>query len=227
MKLDPFIKAAIHFKTGLPSSYMVLDTETTGFHPSTCAVLDYGMVMVKDREVVSSFSQYIKRPEDMLKRGAEAEKVHKITPEKLEREGVEPDAFIPDFMRMINAYVRGGGLVVGYNFLNFDMGFFQADAAAHGVEFEVKEEDVFDLGLMMKAALFEITPITEETLHEYCARVNRVYGAKGQKWNLKFASETLKIEYDKSKLHGAEMDCKVCHMIIENIRTQIEELTHA
>lgn len=96
-------------------TFVVCDTELTGFDRKRDEIISIGAVLIRDLQIDlgATFHQYI-RPRNL--QHTEATLIHRITPEQLA--GAPPlEEVLPDFIKF-----SGNGLMVGH-FVELDMGF--------------------------------------------------------------------------------------------------------
>ncbi len=107
-----------------PSSYAVIDIETTGLAPEKNEIIEIGAVKIAEHEVIDTFkvlvaSQSVIPPN--------IERLTGITGQLIEKEGQEPVTALKSFIEFIGLYP-----LVAHN-MSFDMGFLNAACAKHGV----------------------------------------------------------------------------------------------
>lgn len=96
-------------------TFVVFDTELTGFDLKRDEIISIGAVLIKDLQIDlgSTFHQYIK-PQNM--QHTEATLIHRITPEQL-ADAPSLEEVLPDFIKFSD-----NGLLVGH-FVELDVGF--------------------------------------------------------------------------------------------------------
>lgn len=118
---------------------VAIDTETTGFRG---AVIQAAAVELDARGAhVGTLSRLIAPPPGVQWERA-AERVHGITRERLAREGVDPVAFLCEFVAHVRAARAAGTRVVAHN-AAFDVARLNATLRWYGVPDELASEDVF------------------------------------------------------------------------------------
>ncbi len=98
--------------------YVIVDVETTGFNPQNGdEIIEIAAERMREDEVISTFHSLVRpsRPSS-----AEAEAVHGISQELLEREGKNMDDIIDDFVMFID-----NAVLVGHN-ISFDLSFLNS-----------------------------------------------------------------------------------------------------
>jgi len=107
-----------------PSSYAVIDIETTGLAPEKNEIIEIGAVKITEHEVIDTFevlvaSQSVIPPN--------IERLTGITGQLIEKEGQEPLTALKSFIEFIGVYP-----LIAHN-ISFDMGFLNAACAKHEV----------------------------------------------------------------------------------------------
>jgi len=107
-----------------PSSYAVIDIETTGLAPEKNEIIEIGAVKITEHEVIDTFevlvaSQSVIPPN--------IERLTGITGQLIEKEGQEPLTALKSFIEFIGVYP-----LIAHN-ISFDIGFLNAACAKHEV----------------------------------------------------------------------------------------------
>lgn len=103
---------------GAPIEFVVLDVETTGLdHAKGDEVIEIGAQKVKGKEVIGEFVRLVKPSKPVP---AESMKVHGITNEQLQAEGIPADEAVPALVEFI-----GDAVIIAHN-APFDIGFINA-----------------------------------------------------------------------------------------------------
>lgn len=123
-----------------PTSYIMIDTETTGLDPSKDKIVEISMIRVGDGQITDSLHYYINPGMPMPKA---AQKVNGITDDFL-RDALS----LEDVREDIDDFIRGDDIIGGYN-VTFDLRFLYR-ALEHPLEnyvFDVMElaEDLLDI----------------------------------------------------------------------------------
>lgn len=208
----------------LPDSYLVTDVETSGFNHSPLdprmkhdVVVQLGYAVVRDRKLVECTDVLLKRPPGTM--GADATRVTGITDEIL-ADGVEPALVYAQFVDLCNVFRGAKMMFVGHNMISFDAPFIAADSARCGHSFKFGAGEILDSGMMFKAAQMQVIPSAREDLHKFMLRIKETRSRV--KWNLTLAVQSLNIDkangLDMSKAHAAGFDCRVTHLLIEELR---------
>ena len=209
----------------LPTSYIILDLETTGLDPQQCRALQYGACIVKDNVVVDTWAVLLNYPYDVTI-SSEAAQVHKITPARLKAEGVPPGEFIPMLTDMFKKAREKGVMFMGHNFGAFDRWIIERDSSEFGESFRFGDDEFIDTGGLVKASqLVHVDFHAHDTLASFFTRVRDVR-AKGVRWSLSWCSEQfglVKQGVDVSKLHDAGMDARTVYLLYQSFLAKMDE----
>lgn len=105
----------------IPSEYVVLDVETTGFKPEEGhVIIELGAQKMAGQQVAAEFDVLVKPYRALDPETVKFHESHGITPGLLESEGREAAEVIPEFMQFI-----GDAVLIGHN-IPFDLGFLNA-----------------------------------------------------------------------------------------------------
>ncbi|KAF1085546.1 DNA polymerase III PolC-type [Sporotomaculum syntrophicum] len=107
-----------------PSSYAVIDIETTGLSPEKNEIIEIGAVKIVEHEVIDTFEVLVASNSVIP---PNIERLTGITGQLIEKEGLEPVMALKSFIEFIGVYP-----LVAHN-MSFDMGFLNAACAKHGV----------------------------------------------------------------------------------------------
>lgn len=232
---------------GFPESYCAIDCETSGFDTNRDVVIEFGHCLVRDCKPVNTLNLVIDWtdhdviPDDWLReRLARVERdmrlsgrPWRVTYDVMKKEGVKPAKalrFIFDFL----ATVRSNGVIFashnGYSFdermlrASFD-GFLDENWAGFG------ENTMIDTGAIEKASQAppgtDVLPRESDTLEAYFRRIVNVR-LRGVKWNLDTHCWN-KYQLGKKpglpagECHTAGFDAFLVHLMMEEIRKQLEE----
>ena len=202
----------------LPDSYIVLDTETTGVEVYKSKVLQYGMAMVKNRNIVHSSSDYIFRPNLSIPEAAA--KIHGITIDKLASAGVDYKEYLAGLVDVLKDWRSQKGMYLGHNIQAFDAILLEVDSKDAGCPFKFNVGEVIDTGMIVKAAQINEYPKDGEPLDYFYTRVARIHSRV--KWSLanycynEFRLGDSGIGTDDA--HDAEVDCKLTAHLFEKLR---------
>ena len=107
-----------------PDTFVVLDTETGGFNPTTDSILSLGGVIIK-KGVVQEQKFYTLICEEDIHANEGALKVNGLTIEQIKKEGLSPKLAVNMLARwMSNHGLTFDTVVIGAN-IGFDMGFIK------------------------------------------------------------------------------------------------------
>ena len=115
--------------------YVVVDVETTGLNPHRDKIIELGAVLVRDGEVVRTFSSLINPGRNLPRKITD---LTGITNEDLRYAPAASD-YVPRFAEFIK-----GETLLAYN-ANFDVGFITAAFEAEGLSAKNKVLDVLEL----------------------------------------------------------------------------------
>lgn len=208
----------------MPSSYIVLDLETTGLNPQQCRAVQYGVCIVKDDLVVDSWAAIVKYPYNITI-SAEAMKVHKITPERMEAEGVPMGELMPALVTLFRTARRNGTMFMGHNFGAFDRWIIERDCAEFADSFKFGDNEFIDSGGLIKASqLPDVEFRHDESLASFFERVREIR-ARGVLWRLSWCAEQyglVKEGVDIDALHDAGVDARTVHLLYQSFLTLME-----
>ena len=210
----------------LPSSYLVVDIETSGFHwqreKDPDVVVQIGFSAVRGREVVKNDAFYIKRPPGTMSQ--EASEVTGITDEILMEQGIEPSEIYPYFVHLLELYRSSGCMFMGHNMISFDAPFLAADFSRQQIPFQFRQGEYIDTGMLFKASQLRTLPGPHEDLHRFFTRIKNTRSRV--KWKLTTAIERLNLHIkhgiDLTKAHDAGFDCWMTHLLFEELRSLAE-----
>lgn len=210
----------------LPSSYLVIDLETSGLNWSRKVnpdvVVQLGYAAVSKRQLVTNAAFLIKRPAGTM--SAEASAVNGITDEMLDKQGAEPAEIYPKLVKLMELYRSSDCMHVGHNIVGFDAPFLAADLERHGIGLKFRSNEFLDTGMMYKAAQLRTYPSPQEDLTRFFARIRDTRSRV--RWKLTLAIEQLKLDVkhgiDLTKAHDAAFDCRMTHLLLEELRRLAE-----
>jgi DNA polymerase III epsilon subunit-like protein len=229
----------------LPLDYLTFDLETTGFStkPGGDLPIDIGWVVVRGGEVVHrghrllNWVDYCDMDEMWLDaklsriRDAFRDK-HQVWPyyiENLREEGESPYVVLDFFLKLLRRNGESkdglaGAKLVGQNAWSFDVAMLtNVFQEALGQTYDFAENDMYDVGCMEKAILAgDLEPYPGElTLKEYFLRVAKA-NRPGVHWNADACARRYRLDerygIDFNKLHTAEADAYVSHLMFEEHR---------
>lgn len=214
----------------LPNDYLVLDVETSGFYwnpPSgkkADVIVQVGYAVVRDRQMTVNGAHYVKRPAGTME--GEAKEVTGITDEILAEKGEDPQEFYRRLLPLMELFKNSHAMFVGHNILGFDAPFIEADLDRQGLEFSFTPNEVIDTGCLYKAANVGMLPGPGEALDPFFRRVRSLRCPL--KWRLEFTITQLGIDkehnLDLEQAHDAAFDCRLTHLLFEQLRKNSERM---
>jgi len=150
---------------------------------------------------------------------SEAAQVHKITPERMKKEGVPIGEFMPSIVSLFKSAREQGLMFMGHNFGAFDRWMIERDATEFAETFRFGDNEFIDTGGLVKASqLAHVEFHPQDTLASFFERVRDIR-AKGVRWSLSWCTEQfglVKQGVDISKLHDAGMDARTVHLLYQS-----------
>ena len=208
----------------LPDSYLVVDVETSGFYHTPQpgqeqhVIVQIGCAAVQKRQMVENMALFIKRPAGTMK--GEAKRVTGITDELLAAKGVDPAEAYSKFLALFQLFREEGCMFMGHNMISFDAPFIYTDFKRHGFAFQFGHLEYIDTGMIFKAAQMRTVPGPTEDLHKFFVRIKNTRSRVH--WNLTEATQMLNVDkkhgLDMAGAHDAGFDCKVTHLLFEELR---------
>jgi DNA polymerase III epsilon subunit-like protein len=228
----------------MPPSYLVVDTETTGFSPDKDRIWQIGVYVLQDGQAPYEHGQsfWLQTDEQILQhamfeinrrtgrptpgrdsgfiKDAVYEQSKTAFVEDVGSRGVDRNAAFMALITMINAYTAQGSMLVGQNICRFDSKFVGAECKRLGIEFSLDYEKVLDVGILFKAACLERRKIPRETNKQFLFRVAEER-AKGVKWSVErlvdFYHLDVKYGVDLANAHDAGIDCWITHLALREM----------
>lgn len=109
-------------KIQVQSKYLVIDLETSGIRPWENAIIQIGaLALDSELDIVASFNKFVKFPENK-KWDLEAAKVHGLTVEFLEKNGINHESLGSEFLSFVKDNFKDKPILIG-QFLPFDYSF--------------------------------------------------------------------------------------------------------
>ena len=207
----------------LPSSYLVLDLETSGlqFNPKEgepSVIVQVGYAAVSEGKVVSSNAHYLQRPAGTM--SGTAERITRITDGMLQQLGEPPMEFYQRFLPLLDLYIKNKCMIVGHNVVSFDIPFLKAELGRAGIGFSFDDNLIIDTGCLFKAAQIGTRPGTLETLAAFLKRIR--YTRSRVKWNLAYSVSSLDLDrefnLDLEQAHDAGFDCYATYLLFEKLK---------
>lgn len=234
---------AKHFE--FPSTYLVLDTETTGFSKSRDFIVDAGWAVVQDNKVVNHNSllldwsrvstvdhdyirsQLLRQADDYAKIG----RPHYYSWERLCAEGEHPYEVIHAYTQLIYDHLmHSRSMIVGHGLWQFDREVIDSHTQRflQGYLLPWQMHSIFDTGLLEKSAQMGKPPYSTETLDEWLRRINNAHNKV--KWNMEnhcVPKYRLMERYglDMKLMHTAGFDCVLIHFLLQTFKQLTEILS--
>ena len=133
----------------LPSSYIILDLETGGLNPHQDRAVQYGVCDVRNNLVVDTMATIVNYPYEITI-SSEAAQVHKITPERMKKEGVPIGEFMPSIVSLFKSAREQGLMFMGHNFGAFDRWMIERDATEFAETFRFGDNEFIDTGGLVR-----------------------------------------------------------------------------
>lgn len=208
----------------LPDSYLVFDTETSGVDIARDRILQFGFVLVKNNKIQDQYSFLVKRTKEEVFIHPEALKVHGITYERLEREGVLVSQVIDDVIELFEAARRVGMMFVGHNIFSFDSRMLERECILMGKKFKFGDDEIVDTGMIVKAAQIGVYIQDGMTLRDWALRVADIR-ARGVMWSLdRYCIPTYDLNrFGPFKSHDAMGDCQTTHHLLGVLKTCLND----
>jgi len=192
-------------------NYIVWDLETTGFVPTTCKIIEIGVMRIVNDEVVESKNW-------LLNHGIEVPphitEITTITTEMVNG-GVSPDVAMKDFLEN---FIEGSTMNLTHNGFRFDIPFLLGSMSQEQL---LKYKDVLEIGCMDSAVLYKAKALKlsqnpKETFRDFATRVLNIR-AKGVKYNVGHCCNELKIDTSSSQFHRALGDTYLTNEIYKKL----------
>lgn len=204
----------------IPDTYLVFDTETNGTDVYTCKILQLGFCVVREGEVVDSMAFLVKR-DPSLPIPEAAARVHGITHEILQAEGIEPEEIMPFVRETLEKWREEGKMIVGHNIMSFDARLLELELKLMGIPWMFGENELIDTGMLVKASRLGMFFRDEtESLRDFYRRAAEIR-ARGVYWSLdRYCLKAYGLEkygIEKDKLHDAGADCSATHFLLKEL----------
>jgi DNA polymerase III epsilon subunit-like protein len=205
----------------IPDTYLVFDLETTGLPELSGRheyVTQFGYAVVENRTITANRATLLKTPVGWI--NPQASRITGITDEMIQRDGVDPKEFFASVIDLFKLFRSSGAMFVGHNSAKFDAPFIETNFKHFGLDFKFNRNELIDTGMLFKASQIFASPTDREDLTAFFSRVAEIRSRA--KWNLTFAVERLgldmKFGIDMKSAHDAGFDCKVTHLLLEELR---------
>ncbi len=230
-----------------PRTYVTFDTETSGFDMKRDVITEIAHCLVEDGVITSELSLFLDwsnhpvvpdhwlRPRLLqLKRSMEdAGLPCHVTYEQLKRDGDRPEKVLAYYRDLFKVFQERGILFVGHNSYQFD----EAMLNSHFIGFEIDpagfsfgDNGMFDTHCLEKATQAatssRMLPRADDTLRSYFHRVHytRLSGTRSKLTPDCVDRYQLEAKYGikKEEMHGALVDARCCHYLMEEYRKLLE-----
>jgi DNA polymerase III epsilon subunit-like protein len=230
-----------------PNNYLAVDTETTGVSFDDDLIWQVGHCLVKDGKVANRDgfvlnwvgfpgidSCWLKERIEDTRRNVEFDaegrptgrKFH-ISYERMAKEGVEPEPILRGYLEWFKELREQGYFFVAHNGYQFDANMFQAHFRwLFDDQFTFGEFEIFDSGMVCKAAQSNLVPWPGDSVKGFC---QRAYSErlKGVRWSLGgYAVPTFGLDkkhnLNMTEAHDASFDAYVCHLLFEDMKDMTE-----
>ncbi len=189
------------------TDYMVMDLETSGFSTDSC-IVQVGWCSVRGGEK-NSGQLCLKMP-DWAQMSAEAEKVHGLSRDYLERHGRDPAEVLPVFREML----VNSNKLVGHNIINFDLPRLNEAFKRYDIPAYEDYEKVCDTGMVYKAYRLKRKRRHNQTHYAFYRSIGSVRARI--KWNLDACCAEFGVELTRDQ-HDAGEDCLMTAMLYEKL----------
>lgn len=228
-----------------PSTYLVLDCETTGFSKAKDFMIDAGWAVIRDNQIVNHTSMLLnwalvpgvdcgfirsqlqRQASDYAKQG----RPHYYPWERLVAEGGHPMEVIHAYSTLIYDHIKDpNSMIVGHGLWRFDREVIDSHTQRflQGYLLPWQHNTIIDTGLIEKAAQIGSRPWASETLDDWMRRVNNAFAKV--KWNLEghcVPKYRLAAQHnlDMRLMHTAGFDCVLIHLLFQKYRELCRILT--
>ena len=197
----------------IKKDYLVFDIETSGLSPNYHKILELGVVIVNDDEVVKGDRRYINAGVHV---DALITKITGITQEDADG-GVPLKEALDWFQEQLSDYT-----LIGHNILRFDHPFLlnEGKRIEHSITGDLRLNRLWDTAVMYKGWKLDLD---QNNFPDYLSYARHVLGRKvtGLKYNVKFICEDLEIDMEGLSQHSAVDDCILTSRIYQKMRDTI------
>ena len=187
-----------------PNNYLAVDTETTGVSLDEDLIWQAGHCLVRDRVIANKdgfildWTRHPSVDQNWLKARLEetkqrvefdaegrptGRKFH-ISYERMAKEGVEPEPILESYLAWFKELRQDGYFLVAHNGYQLDANMFQAHFRwLFDDQFTFGEFEIFDSGMVCKAAQANLVPWPGDSVKDFCQRAYS-QRLKGVKWSL-------------------------------------------
>ncbi len=194
-------------------NYCVFDIESSGLDPSTCRILELGLMKVQDGNPIMSKALVVNAGVEVL---PIITKVTGLTQEAVD--GGLPIKEVLDWFMDLSGNVP----LVGHNLFRFDQPFLikESHRNSHPLKDLLPITRLIDTAVLYKGWKMGWKTFPTVPHHVYASKVmdRRV---RGLKFNLKTASETVGVDLSEVELHRAEGDVYLTQKLFESLKSVI------
>lgn len=201
-------------------SWAIVDLETTGLNPQTDRIIEIGCMIVSNG-VPGPAESILVNPEREL-----APVITEITGlTQKDVDGAQTMAFAlgwlgrrlwtPEIARPLGiGESLGHPLVIGHNFLAFDMPFLCEEADRNGIALDDDDWEIRDTAVLFIARQLGMAPFIDESFRMFAQRV-MMRRPRTMKYNLRLACETMGVRVDDVTQHRAAGDITLTQRLYE------------
>ena len=193
-------------------SYLVFDFETSGLYPETDRIIQVGLCIVSDGEVVGQDGWLVNQDTRIH---PEAAAVHRITVGDLKARGIPP---LDSLTKLLKAMGEAPACV-GHNIHRFDIPFLLAECRRLGVA-PPDCTDFIDTAALFKGWRLGMPRKPMETSKAYAHRVLSKRAA-GLKYSIPACVRQLGIQASTPPVHEAGHDAYLTHLIFQSLQTMV------
>ena len=235
------IKEIVNDIGGIPTDYLCLDSETTGFKKNDDLIVALGHCSVTDCQA-DTFEYKVLNWADfdqslvpihwleqklnscrywMEKNGRS---YHGVTIELMRERGYPPLDVFEEYLELMQTAVKNGQELVGHNLAHFDKPRIEYALAEYiGAEYNLPEELIFDTAAIEKASICGMVPHAGEHRYKYFKRVLAAARA-GVNYKLDLncvpkyqLAEKYDLDLDQAHVNPG-FDAMLCHLLAEEFR---------
>lgn len=189
--------------------YVMFDTETTGLDVSTSLILEYGLIRVRNNEIVKSLRMLVNQ--DIII-PPELTAIHGINNEMIKKDGIEPKIACQKAREFM-----ANDIVNGLNNVPYDFPLYENECNRYYVQ-RPKIETWIDTGLLHKGVHIGNLWNEQELFYKYANRIKEIR-AKGVKYNMDYLVKTYEVQNLRTEgLHGAMEDVVMTHHVFNKFK---------
>lgn len=196
----------------------LIDTETCNLGLNEALNLPFQVSMLKacGNDILQQFDFYIKWPEE-LKMSKKSIEITGYNSQIIEERGVEP----AQVLDVIDKEVKEANIVMGHNFLGFDLYIIQSLYRKLNKPFYNFLPKILDTFPIAKAIKLEIPYNKEDNFQAWQYRLYH-FRAKGLKCSLGALGKEYNVEHDYTKLHNSLCDIQLNWKVWNRLKYLIE-----